>query len=101
MSRRSPGGKGESPAPTRRGFLVGAGGAIAGAGLAGGAEAATATTPVATRLEPFRGRHQAGIVTPQQAHSYFLAFDLSTAKRDEVAGLLRSWTEAAARMATG
>ena len=101
MSRRSPGGKGESPAPTRRGFLVGAGGAIAGAGLAGGAEAATATTPVATRLEPFRGRHQAGIVTPQQAHSYFLAFDLTTAKRDEVAGLLRSWTEAAARMATG
>ena len=45
--------------------------------------------------------HQAGIVTPQQAHSYFLALDLLAAKRDDVVRLLRLWTDAAARMTVG
>jgi deferrochelatase/peroxidase EfeB len=52
-------------------------------------------------MEPFWGRCQAGIVTPQQSHTCFMAFDLATTKRDEVAGLLRLWTEVAARLTAG
>ena len=36
-----------------------------------------------------------------QAHSYFAAFDLATAKREDVSALLRTWTDAAARMTSG
>ena len=32
----------------------------------------------ATGIEPFWGAHQGGIVTPQQRHTYFAAFDLTT-----------------------
>jgi deferrochelatase/peroxidase EfeB len=49
----------------------------------------------------FFGEHQAGIVTPQQQHVYFAAFDLIADKREDVAALLRAWTEAAARMSLG
>lgn len=51
--------------------------------------------------EPLFGVHQSGIVTPAQKHLYFAAFDLVTDKREEVVGLLKRWTEAAARLATG
>ncbi|MEJ2623266.1 MAG: Dyp-type peroxidase [Pseudolabrys sp.] len=51
--------------------------------------------------EPFWGEHQGGIASPAQHHSYFAAFDLTTAKRDDVADLLKAWTEAAARMVDG
>ena len=37
-----------------------------------------------TATEPFFGPHQAGIATPQQAHTYCAVLDLVTAKRDEV-----------------
>jgi deferrochelatase/peroxidase EfeB len=50
---------------------------------------------------PFWGNHQAGIVTPQQAHTYFSAFDLVTEKRGDVAAMLRAWTQAAAAMTGG
>jgi deferrochelatase/peroxidase EfeB len=61
--------------------------------------AVAATTPPAT--ENFWGDHQAGIITPQQRHSYFAALDLTTKKAGDVAALLRTWTNAAARMASG
>jgi len=51
--------------------------------------------------EPFWGAHQGGILTPQQSHCYFAAFDLSATKRDEVVSLLQRWTEASARLAGG
>jgi deferrochelatase/peroxidase EfeB len=97
---------------TRRGFLAGTAGlmAAAGAGFGGGAvpEAVAETTApggprgqAKLRLEPSWGRHQGGIVTPAQSHTYFAAFDLTTTKRDEVVMLLRQWTAAAARMAGG
>ncbi len=38
---------------------------------------------------------------PQQANSYFVAFDLVAKTRDEVTAMLRAWTDAAARMASG
>ena len=50
---------------------------------------------------PFWGEHQAGIATAVQERLYFAAFDLTTTKRDDVAALLKTWTEAASRMSTG
>lgn len=93
-------------ASTRRGFLVGAGGAMA-AGVAIGAGSVAGAVQPATALsqgsgiEPFWGSRQGGIATPQQSHSYFLAFDLVSTKRDDVIRLLRVWTAASARMASG
>ncbi|MGB8362933.1 MAG: iron uptake transporter deferrochelatase/peroxidase subunit [Rhizomicrobium sp.] len=97
---------------TRRGFLSGTAGlaAAAGAGLTAGtatdALARTATPHKADmrnsrQAEPFWGRHQGGIVTPPQSHTYFAAFDLVTTKRDDVVNLLQTWTSASARMAAG
>ncbi|WP_067171642.1 iron uptake transporter deferrochelatase/peroxidase subunit [Microtetraspora niveoalba] len=78
---------------------VGAG-AVAGRSLAGDppgvAHAATSSAPV-----PFYGAHQAGIVTPAQDRLHFVAFDVTTDKRDELVELLQDWTSAAARMTQG
>jgi deferrochelatase/peroxidase EfeB len=52
-------------------------------------------------VEPFYGARQGGIVTPQQSHTYFAAFDLTTRKREDVVALLRTWTHAAERMSRG
>jgi len=41
------------------------------------------------------------VITPAQRHIYFAAFDLLAEKREEVAALMRAWTEAAARMTAG
>ncbi|MBN3726318.1 iron uptake transporter deferrochelatase/peroxidase subunit, partial [Burkholderia sp. Ac-20379] len=56
--------------------------------------------PMAEQV-PFHGEHQAGIVTPQQSHTYVAAFDIATDKRAELIALLRAWTDAAARMPRG
>lgn len=97
------------PGATRRDFLTTAAGmaALAGAGAAVGHPAQAETVPgqaqpPTSAVEPFRGAHQSGIVTfPIQHHTYFAAFDLVTEKRDDVIKLLKSWTEASARMMTG
>ena len=86
---------------SRRGFLTGA------AGLAGATGVLAAARPGMAKPGPvaqdfaFFGDHQAGIVTPQQQNAYFAAFDLITDKREDVAALLRAWTEAAAKMSLG
>jgi deferrochelatase/peroxidase EfeB len=99
---------------TRRGLVRAAAGSIAataGTGLGlptfasgldqtkrTGAGAAAATG----QIEPFRGRHQGGIInSPVQHHIYAAAFDLVTPRRDDVIGLLRLWTAAAERMTRG
>ena len=99
--------------PARRGFLKGAGGlAVAGAlcpfsgaragaalpqaGVSAGSQGASRAVP-----EPFDGPYQAGILTPLQNHTCFVAFDLLTADGPSVARLMRSWTEAARRMTRG
>ena len=100
--------------PARRGFLkagaaLGASlGAATGAGLAASGQAqaaeakhhAMAADPMLA-VEPFYGEHQGGIVTPQQAHTYVAAFDLTTTSRADVINLLRKWTESAAQMTQG
>lgn len=90
---------------SRRGLL---GGGVAAAGLAGlGAVAAAealggGSTSTAEELRyPFRGVHQAGIVTPAQDRLHFAAFDVVTDDRDELIALLRAWTLAAERMTSG
>jgi deferrochelatase/peroxidase EfeB len=95
---------------SRRNFLAAAGGLgllAAKAGLGSSlARAATPAVPTAAeqgdgRIEPFFGRHQGGIVTTQQRHTYFAAFDLIAPGRDDLVKMLRSWTEATARMTRG
>lgn len=86
--------------------------ALAGAGVAGVAGAATefgvwgrgdghAPANAAAAAVPFYGEHQAGIVTPAQDRLHFVAFDVITDDRDRLVETLREWTAAAARMTAG
>ncbi len=98
---------------SRRGLIgagvgVGLGAAGVGAGVAAGAGGLVAgvarTEPRAssgTRTYPFRGAHQAGIVTPAQDRVHVAAFDVTTFSREDLVALLRRWTEAAERMTRG
>jgi deferrochelatase/peroxidase EfeB len=92
---------GAKPQPSRRTFLAAAG-LLAAAGSADVFSAPTPNAPaVPDAIEPFRGRHQGGILTPAQSHTYFAAFDLAATKRKDVIGTLRDWTSAAARLSAG
>ncbi len=91
---------------SRRAFLgIAAGGAALGAAGLGAAavltpdEAAAGSMPAAA--VPFEGPHQAGITTPQQDRLHFVAFDLVTSDRAELAALLRRWTQAARQLTSG
>src|SRR5579863_3443393 len=99
--------------PARRGFLKASGAAVAagatlgaalGTSAANAAQASSGSAHKPTHngthaddpqfaVEPFYGVHQSGVVTPQQAHTYVAAFDLTTAKREDVIALLREWTD--------
>ncbi|MBM6403421.1 deferrochelatase/peroxidase EfeB [Phycicoccus sp. CSK15P-2] len=96
------------PGSTRRTVLaVGAGTAVAGAaaGLSWASRpgsAAAASAPAADAMTvPFRGAHQAGIVTPAQDRLHFVALDVVTDDADELRELLTAWTRAAERMSFG
>jgi len=93
---------GSRTGPTRRGLLLGAGGALASVGAGAVAPAATppSTDPAELR-EPFFGAHQGGIATRQQRHSYFAAFDCLAKTRDDLTAMLQLWTNGAARMCSG
>lgn len=84
--------------PNRRSFL--AAGAAAAASVPATAFAVgkphAAHAEANAGIEPFWGPHQAGISTPQQRNTCFMAFDLVTNQRDEVIALLQAWTRAAA-----
>ena len=86
---------------SRRGFLTGAAGLAGAAGVLAAARSGMAKPGPVAQDFAFFGDHQAGIVTPQQQNAYFAAFDLITDKREDVAALLRAWTEAAAKMSLG
>ncbi len=86
---------------SRRHFLGGTVGIVAAAGTATVVTPEAYAAPAKGVAEAFWGKHQGGIATPIQAHSYFAAFDLVTTKRDEVVALLRSWTDAAAKLTRG
>jgi deferrochelatase/peroxidase EfeB len=82
------------------------GGGVAAAGVAGAfvagraAETGAAAAP-GDVVHPFRGAHQAGIVTPAQDRLHFAAFDVTTSSRAQLVALLRAWTLAADRMTRG
>jgi len=71
-----------------------------GFGLRGSADIPDGPAGPADPVE-FFGEHQAGIVTPAQDRLHFVAFDIITTDRDELAQLLRDWTAAAAAMTAG
>jgi deferrochelatase/peroxidase EfeB len=92
----------------RRGLIGGTAG-VAGvaAGFAGGAwygddrPTGDASGDAAPTTYPFRGAHQAGIVTPAQDRLHFAAFDVTTRSRAQLVSLLKAWTTAAERMTQG
>ncbi|MGN6678583.1 MAG: Dyp-type peroxidase [Streptosporangiaceae bacterium] len=93
---------------TRRGFLrsagrtglaagtVGAGAILADTGQAHAAAAADSGAAV-----PFHGAHQAGIATPAQEHLQFAAVDMVSKSVADLRDLMRTWSAAAALMASG
>ncbi|BDX30593.1 peroxidase [Mycobacterium antarcticum] len=74
--------------------VVGAAGAGA---LAGRASASSPTTELQESV-PFRGAHQAGIVTAAQDRMHFCSFDVTTDDREEVVAMLKQWTSMAERL---
>ncbi|CAK9885177.1 MAG: Deferrochelatase/peroxidase EfeB [Candidatus Erwinia impunctatus] len=98
--------------PSRRRLLKGVG--ILGGALAvgGGCPVHAAPPPAAAaqsdrtglqrdRVQSFYGRHQAGIVTPQQASMMLVAFDVLTDDRAGLERLLRLLTERIAFLTAG
>ena len=84
---------------------AGVGGAAAGAlavAMAAAPEAPVAPASQGSRAYPYFGAHQGGIVTPAQDRMHFAAFDAAEGlDREALIGLLRDWTDAAARMTQG
>ncbi|WP_163694790.1 iron uptake transporter deferrochelatase/peroxidase subunit [Mycolicibacterium sarraceniae] len=78
--------------------VVGAAGAGA---LAGRASAADAHISGLDKPVPFRGEHQAGIVTPAQDRMHFATFDVTTDSKADVVAMLKEWTGMAERMTAG
>ncbi len=92
--------------PSRRSLLRGGallGAAAVGGGLAGGfaADAMGGTGRPDASTEPFRGVHQAGVVTDTQRQTVLASFDLTTSNRGDLAALLQAWSQLAADLAAG
>ncbi len=95
---------------SRRG-VIGTGAGLAVGALAGGAayglmrEEMPAAHPAGPAVPdgqvPFRGVHQAGIVTPAQDRMHFVALDVITEDGEQLRALLTAWTLAAERMTYG
>ena len=83
-----------SPVSSRRGFLKSSAGLVGAAAVPRPAVAADGSPA----SEPFHGLHQAGILTRQQAYTYFAVFDVVGTQRQDVEALLRQWTDAAAKL---
>ena len=57
---------------------------------------------VGSATEPFYGPRQSGITTAPQAHAAFVGFDIVPgATRTEIQGVLRAWSQDAARLTQG
>ncbi|MGW5439713.1 Dyp-type peroxidase [Nocardia asteroides] len=93
---------------TRRRLLGGTAAAAGVVGAAGigwgsaGLRSETAERDPALEVVPFYGPHQAGIETTPPGHVAFAGFDLAPGVgRDDIVGLLRIWTDDAARLTQG
>jgi deferrochelatase/peroxidase EfeB len=78
--------------PLSRRAALGAAIGLAGSRLLNAPRALAVAPPVS---------HQPGIVTPQQPFLYFITFDLTAEKRQDVAELMRRWTLAADSLMAG
>ncbi|MET7770560.1 Dyp-type peroxidase [Nocardia sp. NPDC005366] len=90
----------------RRRLLGGGAVAVGAAGLGLGASALTpprhSDHPAEARTEPFYGRHQAGVATSPQTYVAYVGFDLKPGTdRDDIVGIMKIWTEDAARLTQG
>ena len=87
----------------RSGLATAAAVAAAAAGPGGNAVAGAATGAAGdgSATLPFHGAHQSGIADPEQARLAFAAFDVTAARRSELATLLDSWTSAAESLTQG
>jgi deferrochelatase/peroxidase EfeB len=83
----------------RRALLAGAGAAALGGGI--GIDRLLVAGDGTAQTVPFHGTHQSGIATAAQDRLHFAAFDVQTTSRSELRDLLRTWTDAAARMCAG
>jgi deferrochelatase/peroxidase EfeB len=95
-----------SPAMNRRRFLgtagVAAGGLVVGGAITTALDGGSAGADGGDDVVAFYGIHQAGITTPTQSRLHIAAFDVvDGASREDVRGLMRQWTAAAARMTEG
>lgn len=90
---------------SRRGMLalLGAGAAgLAVGGTVGVSAAQIAATGSGSKIYPFYGAHQSGIVTAAQDRMHFAAFDLAPdITRQDLIELLQDWTYAASRLTQG
>ncbi|MCW4352542.1 Dyp-type peroxidase [Hoyosella sp. YIM 151337] len=97
------------PGLSRRRLLGTGAVALGAAGTGWGAASVKRSSTAAARAGTtgqqtvaFYGDHQAGVTTPAQAHAVFAAYDLAPGTdRQRVAGLLRAWTDDAARLTQG
>ncbi|RJO70977.1 Dyp-type peroxidase [Nocardia panacis] len=95
------------PRAVNRRRLLGGGAAVAGAAGIGWGAASSSTRAVTTARDPmatvpFHGPHQAGIATAPPDHAAFVALDLRPgATRADVIGVLKIWTDDAARLTQG
>ncbi|KZO59467.1 peroxidase [Dietzia maris] len=104
----------------RRSVLTGGVAAVVGGGVVGGAagyagrgvvdddeaiadwKTVADSRVVGTTTEPFHGPRQSGITTAPQSHAAFVAFDIVPgATRTEIQGVLRAWSQDAARLTQG
>ena len=99
------GPEGRKKGISRRELFKLAGAAGTGLAVGAGGMGALATGGLALERDgetyPFYGAHQSGIATPSQARLHFAAFDVVTKEREDVRGLLRDWSEAAAKVCAG
>ncbi|WP_084530118.1 Dyp-type peroxidase [Nocardia crassostreae] len=90
--------------PVSRRVLFGSALMAAGAATAGvvaGRVTAPGEAHHGSRIEPFHGRHQAGIDTTAQAHAIFLSCDVTKPDSGVLRELLAGWTETAAALTAG
>ncbi|MEO3989092.1 iron uptake transporter deferrochelatase/peroxidase subunit [Pseudocitrobacter cyperus] len=89
--------------PSRRRLLKGIGllAIAGGCPVAHGAKTAAPVPTARDEKQPFYGKHQAGVLTPQQASMMLVAFDVLASDRAELQRLMRLLTDRIAFLTTG